>query len=353
MHRPLLEAASALTAEVARLIFGTDDLVRVTDALSSWTRAELGAPVVAVEHWHWSVGAVALVGLDDGRRVALKAFPPRWTAPFLRSVVTVQRHLSERGLPCAWPLAGPVPLDPGRAMVCAQEVVDDPGRPPHPFGEAELAASAAGLARLVTIAAELPRSAVAPLAMHPMATPVDGLYPEPHSPLFDFEATAAGADWIDDLARVALVARDSDRTEPVVAHTDWSARNVRVWPDGIRAIYDADSLSLVPESTAVGIAAATWSAFGEEAEATAPGPEEAARWVAAYEHANPPLSRAQWHAAGGSVLYSLAYYARCEHAVEMLHPEFGRPHRARVRLETDGATFLDQFDEASRARRSL
>ena len=238
-------------------------------------------------------------------------------------------------------------------MVCAEEVVDDPGRPPHPFGEAELAASAAGLARLVTVAAELPRSAVAPLAMHPMATPVDGLYPEPHSPLFDFEATAAGAEWIDDLARVALVARDSDRTEPVVAHTDWSARNVRVWPDGIRAIYDADSLSLVPESTAVGIAAATWSAFGEEAEATAPGPEEAARWVAAYEHADRPLSRAQWHAAGGSVLYSLAYTARCEHAVEMLHPELGRPHRARVRLETDGATFLDQFDEASRARRSL
>ncbi len=64
-----------------------------------------------------------------------------------------------------------------------------------------------------------------------------------------------------------------------MAHTDWSARNVRVWPDGIRAIYDADSLSLVPESTAVGIAAATWSAFGEEGEATAPSPDEAARWV--------------------------------------------------------------------------
>ena len=112
-----------------------------------------------------------------------------------------------------------------------------------------------------------------------------------------------------------------------MAHTDWSARNVRVWPDGIRAIYDADSLSLVPESTAVGIAAATWSAFGEEAEATAPGPEEAARWVAAYEQADRPLSRAQWHAAGGSVLYSLAYTARCEHAVEMLHPELGRPRR--------------------------
>jgi hypothetical protein len=352
VHRPLLEAASALTAEVARLIFGTEDLVRVTDALSGWTRRELGAGIDVVERWHWSVGAVALVGLDDGRRVVLKSFPPRWTAPFLRSVVTVQRHLCDRGLPCARPLAGPAPLA-AAAMVCAEEVVDDPGQPPHPFGEAELAASAAGLARLVTVAAELPRSAVAPLAMHPLATPVDGLYPEPHSPLFDFEATAAGAEWIDELARVAIVARDSDRTEPVVAHTDWSARNVRVWPDGIRAIYDADSLALVAESTAAGIAAATWSAFGEASERIAPSPHEAAQWVAAYGQADRPLSRVQRHAAGGSVLYSLAYTARCEHAVEMLHPELGRPRRARDRLEIDGPTFLDRFDEASRARRSL
>ncbi len=34
MHRPILEAASALTAAVARLIFGTEDLGSVTDALS-------------------------------------------------------------------------------------------------------------------------------------------------------------------------------------------------------------------------------------------------------------------------------------------------------------------------------
>ena len=68
---------------------------------------------------------------------------------------------------------------------------------------------------------------------------------EPHSPLFDFEASAGGAEWIDDVARLALDARDSDATPRVVAHTDWSARNVRLRADGVRAIYDADSLSLV------------------------------------------------------------------------------------------------------------
>ncbi|HTN79731.1 MAG TPA: phosphotransferase, partial [Acidimicrobiales bacterium] len=120
MHRPVLEAASPLIAAVARLVFGTDDLVRVSDALSEWTRAELGASIDVVEQWHWSVGAVALVRLDDGRPVALKAFPPRWTEPFLGAVVAVQRHLADRGLPCPRPLAGPLPLPLSGAEVCAE-----------------------------------------------------------------------------------------------------------------------------------------------------------------------------------------------------------------------------------------
>ena len=353
MHRPVLEAASALTAAVARLIFGTEDLSHVTDALSGWTRAELGASVDSVEQWHWSVGAVALVALDDGRRVALKAFPPRWKAPFLSAVVAVQRHLAARGLPCPCPLAGPAPLDESGALVCAEGTLDDPGWPARPWGTAELVASAQGLARLVAVAAELGPDVVAPLGGHPLATPVGGLYPEPHSPLFDFEATHQGAEWIDELARVAMAARDSDQTRPVVTHTDWSARNVRAWVDGIRAIYDSDSLALVPESTAVGIAAATWSAVGDADDETAPGPGQAARWITAYVDAGRPLSTEQQRAAGGSVLYSLCYTARCEHALEVAHRELGRPRRARDRLEADGAMFLDRFDEACEAERSL
>ena len=37
-----------------------------------------------------------------------------------------------------------------------------------------------------------------------------GLYPEPHSPIFDFVATAAGSVWIDEYARAALAVRDRD-----------------------------------------------------------------------------------------------------------------------------------------------
>lgn len=319
--------------------------------LSSWAEERLGAAISAVDQWHWSVGAVANVGLSDGRRVALKAFPSRWTSDFLTAVVTVQRHLVARGLPCPVPLAGPFPLDAVGVMVCAESNLDDPGWPPHSLGERELVASATGLARLVTVAEELAPTAVAALALHPMRTAEGELYPEPHSPLFDFEATAGGAGWIDELARVALVARDGDTSTPVVAHTDWSARNVRLWPDGIRAIYDADSLSLVPESTAVGIAAATWSAFGEAGEQIAPSPEEAAAWARAYERAGRPLTPAQRHAAGGAILHALAYTARCEHALDVGHPELGCPRRARDRLEPDGAEYIERFEEACEVRR--
>ena len=122
-------------------------------------------------------------------------------------------------------------------------------------------------------------------------------------------------------------------------------------PDRIRAIYDADSLSLVAESTAAGIAAATWSAFGEAGEHVAPSPEEAAAWVREYERAGRPLSVSQRHAAGGAILHALAYTARCEHALEVGHPELGRPRRARDRLEPGGADYIERFEEACEARR--
>ena len=35
----------------------------------------LGAAISAVDQWHWSVGAVANVGLSDGRRVTLEGIP--------------------------------------------------------------------------------------------------------------------------------------------------------------------------------------------------------------------------------------------------------------------------------------
>ena len=167
------------------------------------------------------------------------------------------------------------------------------------------------------------------LRHHPMAEPTGGLYPTPHSPLFDFEATTAGAEWIDAYAEAASAHVDVGRR--VVAHTDWSARNVRLSATGVRAVYDLDSLSSTTLPAALAGAAMSWRAFGETSDGPAPGVEEAGDWLADYpEPLDPDEQRAFW----AHALFHLAYTARCEHAVDPhegavhprpSHPSHGRP----------------------------
>src|SRR5205085_665002 len=75
-----------------------------------------------------------------------------------------------------------------------------------------------------------------------------GLYPVPHSPRFDFAATAPGAEWIDALmrdARAGLAALPPG--VDVVAHGDWRVQNPSLRGGMIDAVYDWDSLAAPPE----------------------------------------------------------------------------------------------------------
>jgi hypothetical protein len=172
-------------------------------------------------------------------------------------------------------------------------------------------ASARGLARLVALAAALDPAG---LDEHPMSLPKTQLYPEPHSPLFDFAATAEGAEWVDG---IATAAREQMSTEsPVIAHGDWSARNIRLDDDRLECVYDWESLQVVPEATAVGIAAATWRYVGEPDEPLAPTATEIRRYVDSYEtHRGQPFQPADRRGAHAAAVYALAYTARCEHAL--------------------------------------
>jgi len=147
---------------------------------------------------------------------------------------------------------------------------------------------------------------------HPMRAR-RGLYPPPHSTLFDFEATAAGAEWIDAIARDALAVLDTEDAPEVLAHTDWSARNVRFGSASLVAVYDWESVSLTTEARAVGVAAATWRSLGELHD---PGPtvEEIDAYLDAYAEAR-PLSAEQRRIAAAKVVHGLAYTARCEHSL--------------------------------------
>jgi Ser/Thr protein kinase RdoA (MazF antagonist) len=284
-------------------IHGTADPAAIERQLERFVIAAMGSSVRQAIFHVASVGSVTGVVLSDDRRIVIKAYQPRWGRRFLDSVIAIQGALAAAGFACARPLSGPLPFGHGWATV--ESVLDDPGQPTM-FGPDEMRASARGLAELTAAAPSMPG-----LHDNPLHQPFDGLYPSPHSPLFDFDATVDGTEWIDDLAAVARPYLDRGRR--VVAHTDWSARNVRLSATGVRAFYDLDSLAVVPLPAALGQAAVTWRSTAEPGDAAAPGVEEVEAWLGSYPD---PLTDAEKHETFAHVLYHLAYTSRCEHAID-------------------------------------
>ena len=132
--------------------------------------------------------------------------------------------------------------------------------------------------------------------------------------------------------------RDRADGPAVIAHTDWSARNVRFNEHGIGAVYDWDSLSLAPEAV-VGQSAATWRSTGSAADVLAPGRAEIERYLAAFGAARGiPLSASELSAARSAAVWVMAYSACCEHALELRTPYVR--HRARHWLRTESSQLL-------------
>lgn len=309
---------------VTATIHGTlePDLVarQITHVLSALGSSE---PITDCLFHVASVGSVTGVVLADGRRLVVKAYQPSWRSDFLRGVLMTQDRLWRAGVPCGRPVGGPIRC--GRGLATVETYLADPGQP-DAFGDDERTTSAEGLALIVERAGFDDR-----LALHPLLPRSDSLYPPPHSPLFDFEATKEGAEWIDGLASLAKVNGPSGRR--VIAHTDWSARNVRLGIGGIRAVFDLDSLAAIDLSAAVGKAAVTWRSLGEAGEPVAPCIEEVQDW---FDRFPITLSSDERRASLAAALAVLCYTARCEHAID---PSEQRHLRARPRLREDAAVF--------------
>jgi hypothetical protein len=106
--------------------------------------------------------------------------------------------------------------------------------------------------------------------------------------------------------------------------------------------FDWDSLARVAESTAVGRAAATWSATSEPDDPGSPSPEELAAYLADYERVRgAPLDETARKAVGAATLYSLAYTARCEHALAARGQAAPHHTRGRTALARHGTAYLD------------
>jgi Ser/Thr protein kinase RdoA (MazF antagonist) len=322
------------TAVVELETFGTDDPHTIATAIERMVTDSLGAAVADCLFYRSSVGSVAGLELDDGRRVVIKAHQPRVSRQRLAAVGDVMLALSEAGFPCPRPLVAPVPLV--RGLATAETLMGG--------GEARDGHDPAVRRELARLLAELVALAMPTPARESLGAswfsglPADRLWPRPHSPLFDFEATRAGAEAIDALAAEARRAPRAGAR--VVGHFDWRTEHVRFAGDRVVAVFDWDSLLLDLEPVAVGAAAHAFCTDWErDALPAAPSAEEARAFVADYEDARGRRFEGDERLTlAGSLVYSLAYTARCVHAIGAAPGDRGR---AFVRLlEDEGATLL-------------
>ncbi len=321
---------------VEQAVFGTADPGELATLVENWCREHLGTVVIDAWLWRASVGCVAGVRLADGRDVVVKVYPPERSARRLAAVLDAQRHAVSAGIPGSVPITGPHRLGLGHATA---ETSLRSGRRPVLTRDPDRRTAAEGWWRLRCVFDGMEHLVLS----QDVQSAETGLYPRPHSPLFDFEATADGAEWIDALACDARAVMDRHVSRPVVVHSDWRADNIRVSADGtaLVAVYDWDSLRVEREAVAVGQVAAMhavdWSGPDDPYFATA---AECIEFVRAVEVARGDAFTAQdWTAAKASILFGWCYTARCEHARAMVGADDAR-FGMRARLTAQGATLL-------------
>ena len=305
------------TAFVELDVFGTDDPAEIVRLVDAFCRVHLGSPLAASLFYISSVGSTHGVKLVDGRELVIKARPPAHTnpdhshdVPSLASVCRVLDWLRARGYPCAPLVLGPTPLANGIATV---EEFFERGERGDAFQPACRKAIASGLAQLV----ELLRACGAEAAgVRQVRRPAD-LYPQPHARIFDFKATATGAEWIDDFARRARQV-EGVAAAPVLGHADWRVEHLRFVGDTIVATYDWDSLGYLPETVLVGGSAHGFTADWSRADVRRiPTADDLRAYIAEYEEGRGrAFSRREQRAIFASCVHALAYSARCQHALE-------------------------------------
>jgi hypothetical protein len=300
------------TPHVDLAIYGCADAKTIARSLDELCRRELGAPVRQALFYQASIGAVAGVELAHGRRVVIKAYQPDRTRARLAEVVRLQMHVhSELGF-APRVLAGPLPLARGLALV--EEYADHGSSPDAHKPEVRRALASSLHAVIHALEPFVATSALGPQLLFPERS--SALWPTPHSRLFDFEATREGAADIDALATSAR-ARMVPAGRVVLGHGDWRAEHVRFVDNEPVMAFDWDSLCTQHESALLGFTAhafcADWSRSGV---AQAPSLEEARALVEDYERArSAPLEPAERALCAAAFAYSVAYTARCSHAL--------------------------------------
>ena len=268
----------------APAVFGTDDPSAIDRIIGRFCEARFGDPPAGGVFYRSSVGCVAGVCLADGRRVVLKAHQERWTKRFLEAVLAVQAHLDVLGSPVpssGWPRPPPGPAgEPGDGRDMARRSRDERGQ--AGAGPACLRDGPGPSDRA------LPRPAGSRRARPlPPPSPRGGPLSRAAQPALRLRARRRVGVSDRRARRPRRYIRDHAGDDVmVIAHTDWSARNVRLHDGAVVAVYDWDSVARLRKSTAVvGQAAATWSVTSEPGGSVFPSAAVVAPFIDDYEKA--------------------------------------------------------------------
>jgi hypothetical protein len=267
------------------------------------------------------VGIVAGLRLADGSDVVIKIH--RWNVSVARlaAVQEVQRTLADKGLPAPRPLVQPEPLAHGIATI---EELRGGGRASGRDPDVRRTI-ARELHTFITASAPLVGYANvgSPLLLRPRGAP---LWFEPHDVRFDFEGSAAGAEWIDKAAAAARHRLKDVSSNVMIGHFDWRVENLAFHDKDIVAIYYWDSVCVAPEAVVVGNTAAQFTAdwTGPEHDPL-PSVSEMRLFVEDFESARgAPFGPAEREQLDAANLFLCAYGARCQHSDMTMHPETGR-----------------------------
>ncbi|HEY3304144.1 MAG TPA: hypothetical protein VGL70_11480 [Candidatus Binatia bacterium] len=297
--------------------FGTDSAERIAELIDEFCRTHFGSKIGGYLFYGSSVGSTHGVRLEDGRELVIKVRPPAETNPYLsfdraplESICRVMNWLADRGYPCPRPIVGPTPL--AKSLATVEELLDQ-GQRGDGFDPACRKLIASRFAELIGLL----RSFNGRVFCLKHFQRAESLYPQPHSKLFDFKNTAAGAEWIDAFAKRSRDA-EAHEGEPLLGHADWRVEHLCFRDGRIAATYDWDSLAFRPETELVGISAhgftADWTLEGVRRIPTA---DDIRAYVADYEAARGrPFSKRERSSLFAACVYAIAYGARCAHSLE-------------------------------------
>jgi hypothetical protein len=304
--------------------FGTSEPEAIAEMVDAFCIEHLHSGVAGYLFCTASQGSTHGVSLVDGRRIVVKVrslpderFAPvseadrRLTRLGLASVHRAMEELTRHRFACPRPLVGPTPLGIG---IATAETYIEHGAHGDGFEPDCRRVIADGLVRVIRILTPI-RDELH--GLRPFFQPRERRYPIPHSKLFDFDATSAGAEWIDAIADRAR-ALSSHPGPIVVGHADWRVEHLRFAEGRISASYDWDSVLPLPETQLVGLTAASfttdWSSY---VGGRVPTVQAIRDFVEDYELARAGAFSADARTAiFAMAVYTAAYGARCLHSLE-------------------------------------